>query len=155
MLASPPTLLPAAAEDFAEVTALLAASGLPHEDLTPDHLTHFQTVRQDGQLLGVGGLEVYGESGLLRSLAVREEARGEGLGDLLVAALERAALEGGLSTLYLLTTTAAPFFAARGYASVDRSAVPEPVRQSAEFASICPASAACMAKPLGSLSSGR
>jgi amino-acid N-acetyltransferase len=150
MLASPPTLLPAAPQDFADVTALLAASDLPYEDLTLAHLAHFQTVRQEGRLLGVGGLEVYGASGLLRSLAVREEARGEGLGDLLVAGLERAAVERGLSALYLLTTTAAPFFAARGYAPVDRSAVPDAVRRSAEFASICPASAACMVKALGS-----
>jgi amino-acid N-acetyltransferase len=151
MLASPPTLLPAAPQDFDDVTALLAASGLPYEDLTPAHLAHFHTVRQDGRLLGVVGLEAYGESGLLRSLAVREEARGEGLGDRLVAALERAAVEVGLSTLYLLTTTAAPFFASRGYTTVDRSAVPEAIRQSAEFASICPASAACMVKPLAPL----
>lgn len=93
-------------------------------------------------------VEPYGGAGLLRSLAVAPEARGRGLGVRLVDAAEARARADGLGALYLLTTTAAPFFEARGYALVDRTEVPEPVRQSAEFASVCPSTAASLGKRL-------
>jgi amino-acid N-acetyltransferase len=47
--------------------------------------------------------------------------------------------------LFLLTTTAAPFFARRGFAPVKRSTAPEAMTKSPQFASLCPSTAACMA----------
>lgn len=130
------------------VLALLRANGLPTQDLADTDRVRFSVVRAGGTVVGCVAVEPYGEAGLLRSLAVDAGRRGEGRGGRLVAAAERAAAEEGLQVLYLLTTTAAPFFAARGYAPVDRDTVPIAVRQSSEFQSVCPASAACLAKPL-------
>ena len=48
----------------------------------------------------------------------------------------------------LLTTTAASFFAKRGYRPLARDEAPAAVRATAEFRSICPASATCMGKSL-------
>lgn len=138
----------ATAFDFRTVMALLDEAGLPHADLTPTHLAHFRVLRDGDDLVGVVGLEVYGEAALLRSLAVAPGRRGEGLGGRLVDAAEAHARTLGVDTLYLLTTTAADFFAARGFAVTDRAAVPEAIAGTHEFAALCPASAVCMARRL-------
>lgn len=130
------------------VLDLLAASGLPTADLAEAAPTDFRVVERDGRVVGCVAVETHGDAGLLRSLAVAPEVRGHGVGGRLVEAAEALARERRLGALYLLTTTAAPFFEARGYAPVDRAAVPEAVRASTEFASVCPASAACLVKTL-------
>ncbi len=131
---------------------LLQASGLPSSDLADAHATFLGAFDGEG-LAGVVGVENCGGAGLLRSLAVREPMRGSGLGARLVAAAERMAAEAGLDSLALLTTTAAPFFERQGYVPVDRAMVADSVRQSAEFRSICPATATCMHKRLHGLAS--
>jgi len=50
--------------------------------------------------------------------------------------------------LYLLTTTAETFFVRCGYEVIDRAAVPEEIRATAEFRDLCPASSLCMKKRL-------
>jgi amino-acid N-acetyltransferase len=99
-------------------------------------------------LVGVIALERFGSVGLLRSLAVAPEYRTCGFGRRLVERLETDARADGVTQLVLLTGTAEAFFGSRGYTVVDRGAVAEAVKQSAEFRSLCPASAVCMAKML-------
>jgi hypothetical protein len=94
------------------------------------------------------GLEVFGSVALLRSLAVAPEARGLGHGKTLVDSIEGYARGLGVTELYLLTTTARPFFESLGYALADRSAAPESIRATREFSSICPGSAAFLVKRL-------
>lgn len=136
------------AADWRRVLDLLRSAGLPTADLDDAHRDRFLAVRDGVAVVGCVAVEPYGEAGLLRSLAVAADARGRGLGARLVDAAEARARAAGLRTLYLLTTTAAPFFETRGYAAADRSDVPDAVRQSAEFAGVCPASAVCMGKLL-------
>ncbi len=102
-------------------------------------------------LIGVVGLEIYGTVALLRSLAVAPAWQGRGLGAALLAHAERAARQRGIAALYLLTTTAEAFFAQRGYARIPREAVPPILRQTAEFAALCPASAVCLTKARAAL----
>jgi N-acetylglutamate synthase-like GNAT family acetyltransferase len=59
---------------------------------------------------GVVGLERYGEVALLRSLVVTSQHLGRGLGRRLVAAAEVLATELTFPSIYLLTTSAEPFF---------------------------------------------
>lgn len=138
--------------DFPAVVRLLTDAALPHDDLTPEHLRHFLVIREGGRIAGVVGMEVADDAGLLRSLAVPEARRGGGRASRLVDALEADARSAGIRTLYLLTTTAADFFARRGYARVERDSVPGAIAATPaatpEFRGICPASAACMAKAL-------
>ena len=94
------------------------------------------------------GLEGYGAVALLRSLAVAPAWQGRGLGAALLAHAERAARQRGVQALYLLTTTAEAFFARRGYVRLPREAAPPILRQTAEFAALCPARAACLTKAL-------
>jgi len=145
---------PAHASDFDAILRLLEDARLPCADLTPAHLAHFLVLRQDDSIAGVVGMEIRGDAGLLRSLAIAEHLRGGGLAVLLVEALEARARAIGIRTLHLLTTTAEGFFARRGYASVDRTSVPEAILATEEFRSICPASAACMAKSLAGRDDG-
>ncbi|HEX2076544.1 MAG TPA: arsenic resistance N-acetyltransferase ArsN2 [Longimicrobium sp.] len=139
---------PARPADFDAIVTLLGDASLPHEDLTPGHLKHFLVLRDGDGIAGVVGMEVADDAGLLRSLAVPEARRGGGLASRLVDALEAHARAAGIRTLYLLTTTAEGFFARRGYVRADRAAVPEAIAATAEFRSICPSTAACMAKAL-------
>jgi amino-acid N-acetyltransferase len=137
--------LPRDAED---IRRLLAEAGLPTEDLHRAADRRMWVADHDGRPIGAIGLERYGDTGLLRSLVVTPARRGLGYGLALVEALERAGRAAGLDSLVLLTETAEPFFRRLGYAVVDRASVPEAVRSSTEFRSVCPASAVCMSKRL-------
>ncbi len=136
--------------DLAAIRALLAASGLPSEDVTAGHLRYYWVHRDAAGIGGVVGIEPYGSVALLRSLAVREGVRARGLGSRLLAHAESQAAALGVETLYLLTTTADRFFAARGYAATPRDSTPPAIRATREFAELCPASSACMSKRLRS-----
>ena len=139
---------PATAEDLETIRQLLRIVELPHDDLTPAHLSHFLVARDGGDVLGTVGLEPVGDGALLRSLAVAPAHRDEGIGGRLVDAIERRARQWEVQTLYLLTTTAADYFRRRGYQTMDRDALPEAVQQTEEAAQLCPASATCMWKDL-------
>lgn len=130
------------------VKQLLSESGLPIADITAQHLLHFFGCGSDAKLEGVVGLELCGETALLRSLAVAPERRGSGLGSRLVAYAERHARDQGIKSLYLLTMTAEAFFLRRGYARLPREKAPKAIRNTKEFGGICPLSSAFMAKHL-------
>jgi N-acetylglutamate synthase-like GNAT family acetyltransferase len=110
--------------------------------------TTWVALEGSGEVVGSVALELHGSAALLRSLATRAESRGQGLGNaLFLHALDRARALGATS-LSLLTTTAEPFFAARGFRSVSRDALPAALQASAEFRGACPASAAAMFRSL-------
>ncbi|WP_194724027.1 arsenic resistance N-acetyltransferase ArsN2 [Noviherbaspirillum malthae] len=141
-------LRPATSEDLPAVLALLEDAGLPYQDLTASHLADFLVAEGGRSVLGIVGLERYGEDALLRSLAVRPENRSTGLGKQLADALEEHARRTGLGTLYLLTTTAADFFARRGYEVIERGTAPSLLQKTTEFSSLCPSQATCMRRRL-------
>jgi len=130
------------------IHALLSQSQLPTADLAASPI-RFLGLTEGPELNGVIGLEIHGESGLLRSLAVRPALRGSGAGTQLVRELEAAAREAGIRQLWLLTTTAEGFFQRQGYLTVSRDQAPDGLKATTEFRDICPASAACMRKLLG------
>lgn len=134
--------------DRPAIAALLRACELPVDDLDEAGVD-FVVAMEGGALQGVGGLERHGDVALLRSLAVVPGRRGSGLGSRLARALEAQAEANGIRQLVLLTTTAAPFFARRGYATIARDAAPAAARRSAEFRALCPASATCLSKTIG------
>jgi amino-acid N-acetyltransferase len=134
---------PAVPKDLGEIRNVLSALGLPADDVGAPHQT-FLTARSGDALVGFVGLELYGLAALLRSLAVVPTRHGEGLGrDLARRALAEAEAR-GVRDVFLLTTTAERFFERSGFARVEREHVPEPIRESPEFKSLCPANAVCM-----------
>ena len=92
----------AQAEDLNVVQQLLDRCGLPSQDVA-EHLPHFILAKDQAQLAGVIGLEPLASVGLLRSLAVAEAFRGQGLGYQLYQRLVRQAHQQGINSLYLLT----------------------------------------------------
>jgi amino-acid N-acetyltransferase len=139
----------ASADDAARISALLEANALPTADLAESR-PEFVLVEEGSILLAVGGLQRFGDVALLRSVAVSEGRRGTGLGSDLVHELERLARTHGVRQLVLLTQTAEAFFAKHGYRSTDRNSLPPAILATAEFRTLCPASAACMSKRLDS-----
>jgi len=131
------------------MTDLLASVGLPTEDLASVALSGFEVAYDsDVSTIGVAGLECVGENVLLRSVAVAPSWRGRSLGRRLVERREQAAGALGVRRLYLLTTSAAPFFLRIGYVVVPRSEVPELLAAHPQFRSLCPATAQCLRKSL-------
>jgi amino-acid N-acetyltransferase len=140
-------VVPATPSDLAEIRQLLSSEGLPIEDLNEASVKHFLVLREAASVIGAVGLESHGEFVLLRSLVVARDHRSCGLGVTLVDAAELLAATRGASSIFLLTTTAANFFATRGFRIVAREEVPAQIKRTTEFASLCPATATVMAKP--------
>jgi amino-acid N-acetyltransferase len=143
---------PAAPRHLDGIRQLLSASSLPDEDLTPAHLEHFFVAEEGETLVGVVGMERYGDVALLRSLAVSAPHRGEGVGRRLTDAIEQHARREGVHELYLLTTTAAGYFEQRGYRRIEREGMPRAIQTTEEAARLCPSSATCMRKRVGDAS---
>ena len=128
--------------------SLLDGAGLPTVDLADSHMEHFFYCGPAHAPTGLVGLELFGEHALLRSLAVADATRSRGLGGALLARAEQHARTAGAHEIYLLTTTAEEFFRRRGFSTAARDEAPAAIRQSREFAGLCPASAAFMIKRL-------
>lgn len=122
---------------------LLRINNLPYEDIKLEN-NHFVNFYSDGNLIGSGGLEFYPPCALLRSLAVVENQRGKSIGKQIVQDLLERAKQRSINEVYLLTETAHDFFIQRGFVDIQRDQVPEEIKLSSEFRSVCPVSAACM-----------
>jgi len=132
-----------------EVQALLTECELPTDDLNGSSDVLLFGSFADADLIGVVGLEIYGPNALLRSLAVTTAARGTGLGVALLEYAENYAQANGVTSIWLLTTTAAEFFENRGYVHASRSSAPESIVATKQFAGLCPSSSAFMIKIRG------
>jgi amino-acid N-acetyltransferase len=141
------SLRPADADSLDYVERLLSRNDLPTDDVraNPDC---FWVAFDGDERVGVGGIEPFPPDGLLRSVVVEESRRGTGAGRALCERLEARASADGIDTLYLLTTTAADFFGARGYEEIDRADAPASIRETSQFATLCPSTAVCMRKRL-------
>ena len=135
---------PARPHDLRGALDLLGRAQLTQQDVS-ERWGHYFVVREDdGRVIGVAGLELHGEDGLLRSVAVDDDYRGQGLASSLVEAVLARAARVGLRSVYLLTTSARDYFAKRGFSDCDRAEAPPLVRESWEFRAGCPSTAAFM-----------
>ena len=125
----------------------LDAAGLPTDDLNESGRHFFKLSDADGPI-GFIGIEGDGPDRLLRSLVVLPGHKRLGHGGLLVAHAEAVARRNGVERLHLLATTVADFFRARGYRDADRGVAPDAIRSTAQFSSLCPASAAYLVKAI-------
>lgn len=141
------TLRRADESELSHVETLLERNGLPSQDVRSKSVEFYLGIA-DGESVGIVGLETDESDGLLRSLVVERSARGNGFGTALCERVEARAAANDVERLYLLTTTAADFFAGRGYVEIERDAVPDPIRETREFTDLCPATATCLKKSL-------
>lgn len=130
-------------DDFASIRELLAQARLPLAGVR-EHLDHFMVLLHDGELVAIGGLEVYDDKGLLRSVAVAQAHQNKGHGRRISDAMINLAVSEGISELFLLTETGEGFFRKIGFESISRDMVSESVKSSVEFRVACPESAVCM-----------
>lgn len=138
-----PQLRTAAPDDLAAVERLLADAALPTDGVAR-HFGDFIVADEQAEVVGAIGFEVYADAALLRSAVVAPAHRGKRLGHSLVERLIGEASVRDIDTLYLLTTTAQPFFAGFGFEVLPREQVPTLVKSSVEFRGACPDSAVAM-----------
>ena len=123
--------------------AVLVAAELPVDDLG-DPAIALLGAYANGELAGVIGLQSYGAVGLLRSLAVAPAHRAHGIAAALCDHVLALARTRSLAPLYLLTTSAADYFTRHGFVAIERDQTPPEIRASAQFSTLCPASARVM-----------
>lgn len=89
-----------------------------------ENIRDFTVIYSGSQLLGCGALHFYTPtSGEIRSLAVVPEARKQGIGVLLIEALENEAINNDLHAIFAFTYVA-EFFRKVGFHEVDRGLLP-------------------------------
>lgn len=110
----------------------------------PADLSGF-TIAVDGtQIVGSAGMELLGNVGLLRSVAVAETHRNQQLGQrLFAAALEYARMH-DVQEVFLITNSAERYFEKYGFQEIERRLVPDEIAQTEQFSSLCPSTAVVM-----------
>jgi len=109
----------ATADDLSVIRELLIANNLPTIGID-DHWKTFIVARDGDAMVGCGGAEAYKFAALIRSVAVADSHRGRGIGRRIVRQLLDRLASRGIREFYLLTTTAQPYFAKRGFKPIDR-----------------------------------
>ena len=139
-------IVPITQNNFSSALNLLKKNQLPSEDIS--ERTKLFVLEEEQSILGTIAIEYSGTEGLLRSLSVDENKRSKGYGKTLVGFIENFASQQGIKTIYLLTTTAESFFSRNGYVKIERTTVPEFIKQTSEFSTVCPSSAVVMKKTI-------
>jgi glycerol-1-phosphatase len=138
-----PAIRPARPDDAEAIAALLREAGL---DPGEAQQTDGAVVAADGdRVVATAAAEVRGDQGYLGSVAVREEARGFGVGTLATARVAREAAGRGARHLFLVTETAEGFFSGLGFEAIDRPDLPGWI---AERSTACSESAIAMIRPV-------
>ncbi|MEO8295901.1 MAG: arsenic resistance N-acetyltransferase ArsN2 [Gemmatimonadota bacterium] len=134
--------------DLEAISALLTSMELPIDGIE-QWLPHFWVAESVQAIVGLAGVEVYGSSGLLRSVAVVPQWRGSGVARTLVTRILEEARSAGCKDIYLLTTTADRYFPRLGFHTIGRNEVPAELHASAELRGACPDTAVAMRRTLG------
>lgn len=140
--------------DLTAIERLLQRVGLITTGVA-GHLRGFQVAEEGGEIVGTAGLEVYGRSALLRSVAVDPAYRDRRIARDLVTRLLNHAAAIPVDEVFLLTTGAADYFRRHGFEPVARDAVPSEVAASAEFGDAACATAQAMRIPVMARTDGK
>jgi amino-acid N-acetyltransferase len=134
-------------DDLKAIKSLLESASLPSVDIEK-HLLNFLVLENVRNIIGTIGMELYGDTALLRSLAVEKNYRNKGFGQKLYYALKSKAAKINVINIYLLTETAEGFFSKEGFQKIAREQVPHSIKQTYEYSTLCPEGAVCMVKKL-------
>jgi len=129
--------------DLPVIRQLLITNDLPTSGIE-DHWKTFIVARDGEAIVGCGGSEAYKFAALIRSVAVAGSHRGRGIGRRIVRQLVDRLASRGIREFYLLTTTAQPYFAKRGFKPIDRDEIHPQLLASTELQGACPETAVCM-----------
>lgn len=131
--------------DIDQVESILKESNLPTNDIF-EYIDNFVVAEQDNKVIGLGGFEKHGDIVLLRSLSVRQEYRGEDVGKSIYELLGSKISHAGINAIYLLTETATDYFIKLGFTIIDRTNIPNAVKETRQFKELCPSTAIVMCK---------
>jgi amino-acid N-acetyltransferase len=137
----------ASEKDLVEIRDLIKANNLPAEDIS-EHVHNFLILEKDHNVIGCIGIEIYNETGLMRSLAVIDSQKGNSFGQLLTQELISYSKSMGIARLYLITTTAEKFFEKFGFNSIPRENADEAIKNTTEYKYLCPESAVVMVREI-------
>ena len=127
-----------------EINDLLIAFNLVPVQLESDNLYFFCHNDNAGKIAGVIGIEVYGTSSLLRSLAVINEMRNKGIARSLLKEALAFAKSIASRDVYLITETIGDTMERYGFCDVAREQVPDVILKSPYLNGICPCSSRIM-----------
>jgi amino-acid N-acetyltransferase len=131
--------------DLGEVFSLLQSLSLPTEGIE-DHLNNFYLIKDKDKIIGTGGIEIYDEAGLIRSIAVNPKYQKKGLGRKIIEYLLKNAKKKGVKELFLLTDTVPKLYEKFGFNYIKRENANSKIEQSEEFKGSCPNTADLMVK---------
>lgn len=130
-----------------EIKLLLAKHKLPIDDIQSGNIKFLVTLQKQ-KVIGAIAVELYQNTGLLRSLVVDSEYWNHGLGKKLINALIQNCISNKVDELYLLTSTSVLFFEKLGFKIIERENIPQRISQTEQFKTLCPSSAIAMFKEI-------
>jgi amino-acid N-acetyltransferase len=133
--------------DLPKIFGLLRDNGLAFDGVAKD-LRNFLVIKEGREIIGCAGFEIHGGVGLLRSVAVKKERQGQGLGGILIKRLLDTVRKRGIKRIYLLTDSAHQFFSKYGFERIERNTVDPIIQQTEGFTHCCPCSSTIMIKHL-------
>jgi len=84
-------------------------------------------------IVGMVGLEIYGDKGILRSLVLRSESWNSKIGVELIALIISYGWRKGLKEIYLMTSSSRSFFEYWGFIELAWDDVPKQLKVSSQF----------------------
>lgn len=120
------------AGDVPTLAALIVHGNLPPLFIQ-EFVEGFLVVEHEGELIGCGGNEIYGQSAVIRSVVVHERARGTGLGGEIARLLMDDARSFGARDLYLFTLDAHEFWLRIGFSDVPLDAWKDDARKQWQY----------------------
>lgn len=89
-------------------------------------INHFAVLERDGMIVGCAAMYPFPQNGTaeLACLAIHEDYRNTGRGDILLRFIEDTARQAGVVTLFALTTQTAHWFRERGFVSGEHKDLP-------------------------------
>lgn len=148
-----PQLRQASGPDLPSIASLLHEGGLI-AGAARERLGRTVVAQSDRRVIATAAWEPAGDDALLRSIAVAADARGRGVGLLIVAAALRQASRAGFREIYLVTADAEGFFSRCGFHVVARDTLPEKVASHRQITRECPETAPVMHLTLAPPASG-
>jgi amino-acid N-acetyltransferase len=122
----------AAAGEWPDIARVLQQCGLPIEEVEPA-VNQFHVAILDGQLVGCGGGERYGDTVVVTSVAVLPEFRDRGIASHLVWAVLTRARANGCRRAVLLSATCPSYFARYGFSLCAVENLPQEVLAAKAF----------------------
>ncbi|KJK25528.1 N-acetylglutamate synthase [Burkholderiaceae bacterium 16] len=118
--------------DWPAIAEVLETCGLASDDLDPS-LALFHIALLDGVIVGCAAAEGYGETIVMRSVAVLPPYRDHGIASHMVSAVLMRARANGCTRAVLLSATCPSYFARYGFSLISADRLAPEVRASREF----------------------